>query len=106
MFIDIILLPGKYFTRINNYMELALVLFSTFFPPIFLASLPNLSQLIGSLVAGYVANRFGRRKAMLLFCIPLLSGWVTIIFSRGNSKTIMLGRILKVFEMFIISLEY
>ena len=61
-----------------------------------IASLPNLSQLVGALVAGYAANKIGRKRALLLFCLPLISGWLTIIFSTGNSLIIMIGRLLKV----------
>ena len=61
-----------------------------------LASLPNLSQLLGALVAGYTSNKIGRRKSMIFFCFPLLCGWLTIIFASGNSSIIMIGRLLKV----------
>ena len=64
----------------------------------FIASLPNLSQLVGALAAGYAANKIGRKKALILFCLPLLSGWLMIIFSSGRSILIMVGRLLKVFD--------
>ena len=55
-----------------------------------------------SIFGGYAANNFGRKKAMLFFCLPLLIGWITITFSAGNVAIIIIGRLLKVLKVVVI----
>ena len=62
---------------------------------IFLASLSNLGQLGGSLVTGVLSNSIGRRPTIILLCIPLLSGWVTVGLSGGSITCICIGRVLQ-----------
>lgn len=46
----------------------------------FMFSLVNIGAMIGSLVAGKVADSFGRRKAMLAGCIPFTGGAIIMTF--------------------------
>ena len=61
----------------------------------FIASLSNLGQLGGSLVTGVLSNWLGRRPTIILLCIPLLSGWVTVGLSGGSIAWICVGRVLQ-----------
>ena len=61
----------------------------------FLASLSNLGQLGGSLVTGVLSNSIGRRPTIMLLCIPLLCGWVTVGLSGGSIIWICIGRVLQ-----------
>ena len=60
-----------------------------------IASLSNIGQLGGAIVTGVLAGRFGRRLTIMLLCVPLLAGWVTIGLSGGNVQLIYVGRILQ-----------
>ena len=60
-----------------------------------LASLSNLGQLGGSLITGLLSNWLGRRPTIILLCIPLLSGWITVGLSGGSITWICIGRVLQ-----------
>ena len=64
-----------------------------------LASICNLGQLVGALLAGFISNKIGRKHCLLLFTIPLICGWLTLIFNHENVILANLGRILQGFGM-------
>ena len=59
----------------------------------------SLGQLAGALSAGFVSNKIGRKHCLLLFTIPLICGWLTIIFEHENFIMVNTGRILQGFGM-------
>ena len=63
------------------------------------ASVPNLGQVAGSLSAGLMADKIGRKYSLMLYCIPLISGWILMIFSSGNVVLMIASRTLKGFGM-------
>jgi MFS family permease len=64
-----------------------------------LASICNLGQLVGALLAGFISNKIGRKHCLLLFTIPLICGWLTLIFNHENVILANLGRTLQGFGM-------
>ena len=58
-----------------------------------IASLSNIGQLIGSLLMGVLAGAIGRKKTIMVFCLPLLLGWVIMFISNGDTILLSLGRI-------------
>ena len=57
------------------------------------ASLSNVGQLFGSLMMGVLAGAIGRKKTIMIFCLPLLIGWVIVGISEGKTLLLCLGRI-------------
>ena len=49
------------------------------------------------MVTGVLSNSIGRRPTIILLCIPLLSGWVTVGLSGGSITCICIGRVLQGF---------
>jgi len=58
-----------------------------------------LGQLVGSLLAGIVSNSLGRKRTLLLFTIPLLCGWLLLIFNHKSLIWSNVARILQGFGM-------
>uniref|UniRef100_A0A336MJD0 CSON001952 protein n=1 Tax=Culicoides sonorensis TaxID=179676 RepID=A0A336MJD0_CULSO len=58
-----------------------------------IASLCLLPMAIGCLLGGFSVEKFGRKIAHLLLCIPLLLGWIFIYFA-SNLEMLIFGRIL------------
>ena len=58
-----------------------------------------LGQLVGALLAGFVSNKIGRKHCLLLFTIPLICGWLTIIYEHENFIMVNTGRVLQGFGM-------
>ena len=48
----------------------------------FSASLSNIGQLFGSVSMGIAMGSIGRKKTIMVFCIPLLIGWLIVGFSE------------------------
>ena len=46
------------------------------------------------MLTGIVADRFGRKFAIMMLCIPLLASWVIIGLSGGRIDFLYLGRVL------------
>lgn len=55
-------------------------------------SMLALGALVAALPAGYVAEKIGRKKAILTFIIPFLIQWLLIVFAQ-NAETIYVGRL-------------
>jgi SP family facilitated glucose transporter-like MFS transporter 8 len=49
-----------------------------------IGSLAPLGALIGAIPAGYLANVLGRKQLLLLLTVPVLLGWMTIIFVQDS----------------------
>jgi MFS family permease len=49
-----------------------------------IGSLAPLGAVIGAIPAGYLANILGRRQLLLFLTVPLLIGWMTIIFAQDS----------------------
>ena len=85
--------------QITQYKDVGLIriliLLTVFIYFWFLASLSNLGQLGGSLATGVLSNWLGRRPTIILLCIPLLSGWITVGLSGGSVVWICIGRVLQ-----------
>ena len=47
----------------------------------------------GSLSMGAMAGAIGRKKTIMVFCLPLLVGWIIVGISGGNVLLLCLGRI-------------
>lgn len=58
-----------------------------------IGSLMNLGAFLGALPAGFAADRFGRKKMLFIFGIPLVASWLLIAFSDTVGE-IYAGRIL------------
>ena len=58
-----------------------------------LASLSNIGQLFGSVTMGFSMGAIGRKKTIMVFCLPLLVGWVIVGMSKGNVMYICIGRV-------------
>ena len=54
---------------------------------------------MGSLAAGFIANALGRKRCVLLFTIPLICGWLLLIFESHNLIITYIARILQGFGM-------
>lgn len=59
----------------------------------FLASLSSASTPVGCILSGYVMDRFGRRKTLLITELPLIIGWV-LIACATDVRMIYVGRIM------------
>ena len=59
----------------------------------FAASLSSLSTPIGCILGGYLSDRIGRKKTLILTEIPLILGWMIIAFA-SQIEMIYLGRLL------------
>ena len=59
------------------------------------ASLSNIGQLFGSLMAGYLAGSCGRKRTIIFLCFPLIGGWTVIGISQGDFKLLCVGRVLQ-----------
>ena len=64
-----------------------------------IASICNLGQLAAAVIAGFISNKIGRKYCLLLFTIPLICGWIILIFNHENVILANLGRILQGFGM-------
>ena len=42
---------------------------------------------------GAMAGAIGRKKTIMVFCLPLLVGWIIVGISEGNVLLLCLGRI-------------
>ena len=62
-----------------------------------IASVSHLGQLVSALISGFISNSIGRKNCLLLFNIPLLVGWLMLIFHQGNIYKCILGRIFQGF---------
>ena len=62
-----------------------------------IASVSVLGQLVSALISGFVSNSIGRKNCLLLFNIPLLVGWLMLIFHQGNFYVCLFARILQGF---------
>ena len=62
-----------------------------------IASVSVLGQLVSALISGFVSNSIGRKNCLLLFNIPLLVGWLMLIFHQGNFFVCLFARILQGF---------
>ena len=62
-----------------------------------IASVSVLGQLVSALISGLVSNSIGRKNCLLLFNIPLLVGWLMLIFHQGNFYVCLFARILQGF---------
>ena len=49
------------------------------------------------MVTGVLSNLIGRRPTIMLLCIPLVCGWLTVGFSGGSITWICIGRVLQGF---------
>ena len=49
---------------------------------LFSASLSNIGQLFGSVSMGIAMGSIGRKKTIMVFCIPLLIGWLIVGLSE------------------------
>lgn len=63
------------------------------FPPPFSASLSAATTPIGCLLGGYIMDRYGRKKVLLLTELPLILGWLLISFA-SDVYMIYVGRLL------------
>lgn len=59
----------------------------------FSASLASLSTPVGCILGGYLMDRIGRRKTLILTEIPLIAGWSTIALAT-SVPMIYVGRLL------------
>ncbi|XP_068624634.1 facilitated trehalose transporter Tret1-like [Battus philenor] len=59
-----------------------------------IASVLGITILIGNFMTPPLMERFGRKPAHLAVTLPILAGWVTIIFA-GGFKALIIGRILQ-----------
>lgn len=50
-------------------------------------SLINLGAVFGSIPAGFLSFRCGRRVCLLLLAWPIIIGWLLIIFNQNNVRT-------------------
>lgn len=57
-----------------------------------IGSLAPLGALIGAIPAGYLANILGRRQLLLFLTVPLLLGWMTIIFAQDSVPSLYIAR--------------
>lgn len=57
------------------------------------ASLSSLSTPIGCILGGYLSDRIGRKKTLILTEIPLILGWLSIAFAT-RIEMIYIGRLL------------
>ena len=64
-----------------------------------IAAICNIGQLFGAFLAGFISNKVGRKNCLLLFSIPLICGWLVIIFDHVDSIYVNVGRILQGFGM-------
>ena len=62
-----------------------------------IASVSLFGQLVSALISGFVSNSIGRKNCLLLFNIPLLVGWLMLIFHQGNFYVCLFARILQGF---------
>eukprot|EP00095_Tigriopus_kingsejongensis_P012514 maker-scaffold455_size166772-snap-gene-0.29 protein:Tk12514 transcript:maker-scaffold455_size166772-snap-gene-0.29-mRNA-1 annotation:"hypothetical protein BRAFLDRAFT_82927" len=60
-----------------------------------IASLSNIGQLLGALLTGWVSNQFGRKRAIMVLCLPLALGWSMVGLSGGRFEWICVGRVLQ-----------
>lgn len=66
---------------------------SLFSPPVPAASLPLLLSPVGSLLFGYMSDRFGRKNSLQLTYVPLFLSWALLSKARCLDD-IYLGRLL------------
>ena len=52
-----------------------------------------MSLVFGSLSMGAMAGAIGRKKTIMVFCLPLLVGWIIVGISGGNILLLCLGRV-------------
>lgn len=64
-----------------------------------IVSIPMLANVPGAIAMGYISNKFGRRWSFIGFSIPLLVGWIVLIFSNGSAAAMIVGRFLCGFGM-------
>ena len=43
-----------------------------------IAALSNIGQLFGAVMTGILSGKLGRRPTLMILCVPLLAGWVTV----------------------------
>jgi MFS family permease len=71
----------------NEYFKLSLVEFG------WIASVVNIGCIISALMISYSMGRFGRKRTMLMLCIPVIIGWILIICAK-NFTMMLIGRLL------------
>ncbi|XP_069694794.1 facilitated trehalose transporter Tret1-like [Periplaneta americana] len=59
-----------------------------------IGSLSPLGSLVGAIPAGYLANRIGRRAILLILGIPMLLGWIMIIFADHSIPMLYSARLI------------
>jgi MFS family permease len=64
-----------------------------------IGSLAPFGALIGAIPAGYLAYTLGRKRLLLFLTVPLLLGWMTIIFAQDSVR-----RLYQFVRIFICSL--
>ena len=67
---------------------------------LFSASLSNIGQLFGSITMGIAMGAIGRKKTIMVFCLPLLAGWIIVGMSEkiGGPKQVMCICVGRVFQ--------
>ncbi|XP_065212241.1 facilitated trehalose transporter Tret1-like [Planococcus citri] len=55
-------------------------------------SLINLGAFFGSIPAGYLSFRWGRKKCLLSLAVPIIVGWLMILYNFNNVWFLYIGR--------------
>ncbi|XP_069696658.1 facilitated trehalose transporter Tret1-like isoform X2 [Periplaneta americana] len=68
-----------------------------------IGSLSPLGSLVGAIPAGYLANRIGRRAVLLIMGIPMVLGWIIIIFADHSIPMLYSARFILGFTCGVIT---
>jgi sugar porter (SP) family MFS transporter len=58
-----------------------------------IGSVVPLGAVLAGPIAGFGVERFGRKRSMLIFCLPFILGWL-LIYTAQDIDSILIGRIL------------
>ncbi|XP_067014327.2 facilitated trehalose transporter Tret1 isoform X3 [Anabrus simplex] len=77
---------------IQRQTDVILPLYATEEQASWISSLLPIGAVVGALPAGYLADKLGRRRVLLMMALPFFLGWMLIVLAADSVVQVFLGR--------------